>query len=85
MTIMRAFDDVAVALEGVDLDIENRRIVWPDGKRLTIDQTVKRIQNKTAIDFHIIESYVICWLEMHLEPNGLDEKQMERFEVNINC
>ena len=84
MLSMRAFDNVAVALEGVGLDIEKRRIVWPDGKRLTIDQTVKRIQNKTTIDFHIIESHVICWLKMRCEPKGLDEKQMECLEVKIN-
>ena len=32
MLSMRAFDDVGAALEGVDLDIEKRRIVWPDGR-----------------------------------------------------
>ena len=84
MISMKAIDDVAAALEGVDLDVEERRIVWPDGKRLTIDQTVKRIQNNTAIDFHVIESSVICWLEMRFEPTGLDERQMEDFKVQIN-
>jgi hypothetical protein len=84
MISMKAIDDVAAALEGVDLDIEERRIVWPDGKRLSIDQAVKRIQNKTAIDFHVIESHVICWLEMRFEPNGLDERQMEGFKGRIN-
>ena len=84
MTSMRAFDDVAAVLEGADLDIEKRRIVWPDGKRLTIDQAVRRIQNKTAIDFHVIESHVMCWLEMRFAPNRLEERQMEDLEVQIN-
>jgi hypothetical protein len=84
MISMKAIDDVAAALDGVDLDAKERRIVWPDGKRLTIDQAVRRIQNKTAIDFYIIENHVICWLEMRFQPNGLDEKQMEEFEVQIN-
>ena len=84
MSSMKAVDHVAAALEGVDLDTKERRIVWPDGRRLTIDQTVRRIQNKIAMDFHLIESHVICWLEMRFEPNALDQKQMEDFEVQIN-
>ena len=84
MISMKAIDDVAAALEGVEIDGKERRIVWPDGKRLTIDQAVKRIQNKTSSDLHVIESSVICWLEMRFEPNGLDERQMEDFKVQIN-
>ena len=84
MISMKAIDNVAAALEAVDLDVQERRIVWPDGNRLTLDETVRRIQIKTAIDFHVIENYVICWLEMRFEPNDLDEKQMEDFEVQIN-
>jgi hypothetical protein len=84
MISMKAIDDVAAALEGVEIDGKERGIVWPDGKRLTIDQAVKRIQNKTSSDLHVIESSVICWLEMRFEPSGLDERQMEDFKVQIN-
>ena len=84
MTSMRAIDEVAEALEGVDLDVEKRRIVWPDGKSLTIDQTARRIRNKIAADFQALESHVMCWMEMRFEPKGLDRKQMEAFEVRIN-
>ena len=84
MTSMRAIDDVAAALEGADLDVEKRRIVWPDGKRLTIDQTARRIQNKPETDLRAVETHVVCWMEMRFEPKGLDLKQMEAFEVQLN-
>jgi hypothetical protein len=81
MISMKAMDHVAAALEEGNLDVKERRIVWPHGKRLTIDQTARRIQKKTGMDFHLIKSYVICWLEMRFEPNGPDEKQTEDLEV----
>ena len=84
MTSMRALDEVAAALEGVDLDVERRRVVWPDGKRLTIDQTARRIRNKTATELRAIETHVLCWMEMRFEPKGLDRKQTEAFEVRVN-
>ena len=84
MTSMKAIDEVAAALEGVDLDVEKRRIVWPDGKRLTIDQTAKKLLNKIDADFQVVESHVMCWMEMRFEPKGLDRNQMEAFEVQLN-
>ena len=79
MMSIKAIDDVGAALEEAHLDIGKRRIVWPDGKRLTIDQTVRRIQSKTAIDFNVIESHVLCWLEMRSNQDRPQEKQRKDF------
>ena len=84
MTSMKAIDEVAAALDGADLDVESRRIVWPRGKRMTIDQTAKKLLNKIDADFQVVESHVMCWMEMRFEPKGLDGKQMEAFEVQLN-
>ena len=81
---MEATDDVAAALEAADLDMQQRRIIWPDGKRLTIDQTAKLIHKYTGTDLEAIKSHVIGWLEMGFEPNGLDETQMQDFEDQID-
>ena len=78
---MEATDDVAAALEAADLDIQQRRIIWPDRKRLTIAQTAKRIHKYTGTDLEAIKSHVIGWLEMGFEPKGLDETKMEHFET----
>jgi hypothetical protein len=32
-----------------------------------------------------IESHVTGWLEMHYEPEGLNEQQMEQFEIMIDA
>lgn len=80
---LEALDAVAQALQGADVDIETRRIVWPDGKRLTIDRTAQRIHKLSGADLRAITSHVIGWLEMNFEPAGLDEKQMELFEAQI--
>lgn len=80
---LEAMEAVAQALQGADVDIEKRRIVWPDGKKLTIDRTAQRIQKLSGADLKAIKSHVIGWLEMKFEPTGLDEKQMELFEAQI--
>lgn len=82
-TSKQAHDDVADALEGAELDIADRKIIWKNGNRLTIAQTAKRIHEMTGTDLSAITSHVIGWLEMDYIPQGLDEKQMEIFEVEI--
>ena len=82
-TSMQANDDVADALEGAELDVGNRKIIWKDGSRLTIEQTAKRIYEMTGTDLPAITSHVIGWLEMDYIPQGLNEKQMEVFEAEI--
>lgn len=82
-TSMQAHDDVADALEGVELDVADRKIIWKDGSRLTIAQTSRRIHEMTGTDLPAITSHVIGWLEMDYIPQGLNEKQMEVLEAEI--
>jgi len=84
-TSLEATDDVFVALEGADIDMEERRIIWPDGDRLTIDQTAQKIHDDTGTDIDSIKSHIIGWLEMGFVPEGLDEEQMEIFEEKIDA
>ena len=83
-TSMEAMDIVFETLENAKLDLKSRKIIWPDGSRLTIRQTIKRIHMESGIDMDPIESHVIAWMEMDFVPEGLDEKQMEIFEYQIN-
>jgi hypothetical protein len=68
------------SLEGSSVDPDQRVIVWNDGKRLSIKQTARRIQRLSKLPLSLIEFYVIGWLESVYEPQGLTEKQLERFE-----
>lgn len=70
-------------LKGSSVDPDQRVIVWSDGKRLSIKQTARRIQRRSKLPLSKIECYVVGWLEMEYEPQGLTEKQMERFESLI--
>lgn len=79
-TSMEAMEAVAAALKGAHVDTRKRRIVWPDGKRLTIDQSAQRIQKQSGEDLKAIKSHVVGWLEMDFEPKGPNEKQMEIFQ-----
>jgi len=83
-TSMEAMEAVAAALQGADLDIKERRIIWPDGKRLTIYESAEKIQKQTGTDLQSIKSHIVGWLEMDFEPKGLNEKEMELFEAQIN-
>jgi Xaa-Pro aminopeptidase len=82
---MEAVDYVFEALRGADLDIAGRRIVWADGQKLTIDQSVKKIYEQTGMNVEAIRSHIIGWLELEYEPKGLDDEQMELFESQINA
>ena len=80
----QALYDVLDALEGASVDVRERRIVWSDGSRLSIEDTARRICSESvdaALD--MIQSHVVGWLEMIYEPEGLGEDQMEEFEQLI--
>ena len=82
---MEAVDYVYETLKGANLDIAGRKIIWADGQRLTIDQSVKKIYNQTGINIAAIRSHIIGWLEMEYEPKGLADDEMEQFESQINA
>jgi len=82
---MEVVDYVFEALKWADLDIAGRRILWADGQKLTIDQSVKKIYKQTAMSIEAIRSHIIGWLELGYEPKGLDDEQMELLESQIDA
>ena len=82
---IESVDYVFEALNGADLDIAGRKILWADGQSLTIDQSVKKIYKQTGINIEAIRSHIIGWLEMEYQPTGLDDDEMEQFEAQINA
>ena len=80
----QAFDDVATAFEEADLDINERKIIWADGKKLTIDQSAKRIQQQSKVELNVIKRQIVLWLQMEFVPKGMNEKQMEIFEIELS-
>lgn len=75
--------EVLDALENASVDPLERKIVWADASRLSVEETVRRIHAQSGMPLDGIESHVIGWLEMIYEPQGLNEHQMEEFELLI--
>lgn len=76
----QALFEVIEALAGASVDARERRIIWPDGARLSIEDTARRVHSQSGAPLDQLQSHVVGWLQMTYEPEGLDEKQMEEFE-----
>ena len=81
---MDALDCVHSALDGASVDILEKKIIWSDGERLTIEQSAEKIHRETGMRQDAIISHIIGWLQMEYVPEGHDDEQMELFESQIN-
>jgi hypothetical protein len=69
-------DTVWPLLEKADVDAKNRKIIWQDGQRLSITESVQRIHaDYPDFPLELIETHVIGWLEMEFAPPNYSEKQ----------
>ena len=70
---IQALDQVFDALEHAGVDARHRKIVWADGKRLSIE----RIHAKhPGVPRYLIETHVLGWLE-NCAPESCSEHQLE--------
>jgi hypothetical protein len=76
---------VSDVLEGARVNPTERKIIWPDGESMSIEQGVERIKKDSGFDGIEVLVHVIGWLQMGYTPEGLNEKQMEQFENQIEC
>jgi hypothetical protein len=82
---LEAVDCVYNALDGASVDISEKKIIWSDGQRLTIEQSAERIHSEMNLGQDAIINHIIGWLQMGYVPEGLDDEQMEIFESRINA
>lgn len=75
--------EVLDALADAAVEPHDRKIIWGDGAHLSLEDTTRRIQSASGMPRDTIQSHVIGWLEMTYEPPGLNEEQMEEFELLI--
>jgi hypothetical protein len=80
---MEILDCVADALDGARANPFERKIIWPDGESMSIEQSVERIRRDSGFEGQAILAHVIGWLQMEYVPEGFDEEQMEQFENQI--
>lgn len=57
-------DTIWSILDKASINARKRKIIWPDGQKLTINQSVKRIHAENqGYPLELIESHLIGWLE----------------------
>ena len=68
-------------LEKVDVDATDRKLIWEDGKRLSIDESMQRIRGDYP-DFpaELIETHLIAWLEMEFAPKSYSREQLDELD-----
>ena len=77
---IEALDRVFDALEHAGVDARQRKIVWADGKRLSIAQSVARIRaGQPGVTCELIETHVLGWLES-CTPEAYSERQLEELD-----
>jgi hypothetical protein len=77
---IEAHDLVFDALENAGVDPRQRKIVWDDGQRLSIQQSAERIHaGHTDIPLDQIEIHVVGWLES-CAPESCSERQLEELD-----
>ncbi len=78
---MEVMDTVFALLDDVAVDAKARQLIWPDGQRLSIDESVQRIHAEYAqFPAEQIEDRLISWLEMGYAPEDYSEQQLDQLD-----
>jgi len=77
---IEALDLVFDALGPAGVDARQRKIVWADGERLSIEQSAERIHAEhPGVPRDLIETHVLGWLES-CAPESYSERQIEELD-----
>lgn len=78
---MEVMDTVFASLDDVEVDAKARQLIWPDGQRLSIDESVRRIHAEyPQFPPEQIEDRLISWLEMGYAPDDYSEPQLDQLD-----
>ena len=68
-------------LDELHVDAKQRQIIWQDGKRLDLDESVKKILTDYP-DFprELIESRLISWLDAEYAPASHSPEQLDELD-----
>lgn len=76
-----ALDTVWMLLDKADVDAKDRKIIWEDGQRLSIAESVQRIHaDHSDFPLELIETHLIGWLEMEFAPPTYSQKQLDELD-----
>ncbi len=68
-------------LEKVGVDATHHKLIWEDGRRLSIDESVQRILGDYPdLPVELIETHLIAWLEMEFAPKTYSQEQIDELD-----
>ena len=68
-------------LENVDVDAVNRKLIWENDQRLSIEESVQRIhRDYPEFPVEMIETRLISWLEMEFAPETYPQEQIDELD-----
>ena len=74
-------DAVWALLEKVEVDAKQRKIIWEDGQRLSITESVHRIHaGYPDFPLELIETHLLGWLEMDFVPPSASPAQLDELD-----
>lgn len=80
-TAIDVMDELFPILETLALDAKARRIIWPDGQRLSITESARRIHaDRPEFPADRIEEHVIFWIEADYAPEHYSQKQLDELD-----
>lgn len=73
-------------LQKLQVDAKQRKLIWPNGKRLDLDESVQNIQTDYP-DFPraLIESRLISWLDTEYAPQSYSSEQLDELDQLTEC
>ena len=68
-------------LQTLQVDAKQRKLIWPDGKPLDLDESVHNIHTDyPEFPRELIESRLISWLEMEYAPESYSPEQLDELD-----
>jgi len=72
-------DIVDEALKEAYINTDERLIIWPNGERLTVDQSAEKMKGENEFDYEMVKDGIMAWVEMDAKPENKNKKQEEIF------
>lgn len=68
-------------LQTLEVDAKQRQIIWPDAKRLDLDESVQRLHAEYPdLPSEFLENRLLSWLDGEYTPERYSPKQLDELD-----